>query len=190
MWFSILVLPLSTFIADKVFSYFTGSYIYTVYSTNADLVLTFHCPIFTHAFDDSNFMGGLSIILCFARCSYGALTSYTSAFRQKGEVAILQSWPKLLGHFIIFHKLSISRHLSPPPLENDGFQESRMCLKYSTGKGFQHCSGERGKNLSKAIAMIECKLLVYRSFHVKRRPQRQLSETVFGQGCSFGFCNT
>ena len=32
-------------------------------------VLTFHCPILAHAFGDSNFIGGLCIILCFVRCS-------------------------------------------------------------------------------------------------------------------------
>ena len=44
-------------------------------------VLTFHCPIFTHAFGDSNFIGGLCVILCFARCSNRVLTFCTPASR-------------------------------------------------------------------------------------------------------------
>ena len=39
--------------------------------------LTFHCSIFTHAFGDSNFIGGWCVILCFARCSNWMLTSCT-----------------------------------------------------------------------------------------------------------------
>ena len=49
---------------------------------------------------------------------------------------------------------------TPSSLDNVGRQESRMCLKYSTGKGLQHCPGEQEKNLFKAIAVsVNCWLL-------------------------------
>ena len=55
------------------------------------IVLTVYFPIFTHIFSDSNFIGGLSVILCFACCSNLALTSFTHASTQQGAVAILVS---------------------------------------------------------------------------------------------------
>ena len=52
-------------------------------------VLTFHCPIFTHAFGDSNLIGSLCVILCFARCSNRVLALCTPASRQGAVVTLI-----------------------------------------------------------------------------------------------------
>ena len=55
-----------------------------------NIVFTFHCPIFTHAFRDSNFIGSLSFS-CLTRWSNRALTSCISASPQNGAVGTLVS---------------------------------------------------------------------------------------------------
>lgn len=48
----------------------------------SSIVLTFHFPIFTYAFDNINLTSGFSIILCIVCCSNQAVTSLTSASPQ------------------------------------------------------------------------------------------------------------
>ena len=51
-----------------------------------------------------------------------------------------------------------------------------MCYKYFTVKGFQHYSGERGQNLSKAISMsVNCWFLALTSR--KEQEPRQVSHS-------------
>ena len=57
----------------------------------SSIILAFHCPIVTHDLSDSNFIDGLSVILCLARWSNRLLKSCTSASPQYGAVETLVS---------------------------------------------------------------------------------------------------
>ena len=78
----------------------------------SNIVRTLHCPIFTHAFGNSNFVGGLCVIRCFARCSNQVLTSFTPASRQ-GAVVVLVS-------VSVINSIFWERVISPPPNPQPG----------------------------------------------------------------------
>lgn len=107
---------------------------------------------------------------------------------------LLQSWPKLLGLFVIFsfHKTTIQFTLPlppyhPPPLaaashlpDNVGCQESNMCLKSWVVEGLQHCSGGRvlEKDLCNAISITVNHWLLNYNLHIRSREQREVSRTL------------
>ena len=86
-----------------------------------------------------------------ASLTWQAMNIRCHGFSCKQEIVrSLQSWPKLLGHFLVFLKTE-HFNISSLPLENGRFQESWMCHKYSTVKGRKPCLGEVGQNLSLSV---------------------------------------